>query len=473
MEKNKLNKKIKTGVIWTGIDFLSKAGLQFVLQLFLAKLLFPSDFGIIGMAMVFSVIIQAFVDFGFASALVQMSEEEVSDKTFNTAFWTGFTLNLLVYLLLCIIIGPLVARFYNEPILVYVFPVLSLNIIFNSFNMIQLVKLTRDLQFSKLAAVNFTGNFIACIISIIMAYNGFGLWSIAVNGALTSLVCLPLYLYFNRWLPSFSWENKEIRKIFSFGIYATGTQLTNNITSQIDYLLIGKLVDKYNVGIYSFSFQITSIIRSSVVGVVSKVMYPIYAKIRDEKLALKNYYGQIVRFNTMIVSYIMILLFLYVEPILEFFYGDKWDEAIYVIKILSISSIVYVLAGSNTSLIRALGRAALEFKIQLFKTFFLYIPSIIIGTYYYGIIGTAWSIVFNGIVSVIIAMYFMKKLLGFTYKDLFYSIYKTFVIIFFVIIVHFSFLTNNQYLKLSISIFILILGTLVFQGKDIIKVLKK
>ena len=459
MKKKHLNKNIKKGVVWTGLDFLGKAGLQFFLQLILAKILLPSDFGIIGMAMVFSVIIQAFVDFGFASALIQMTEKEISEKTYNTAFWTGFGLNIIVYLLLSLVIGPIVADFYNEPILVSVFPVLSLNIVFNSFNIIQLVKLTRNLEFKKLAIVNFTGNLIACVVSIIMAYNGFGLWSIAINGAIISFSSLPIYFYFNRWFPQILWSKKEFDKIFGFGVYATGTQLTNSVTSQIDYLLIGKLVDKNHLGIYAFSFQITSIIRSAVVGIISKVMYPVYAKIRDDKKALRNYYGQIVKFNTLIVSSIMILFFLYTEPIIQMFYGTKWNESIDIIKILSISSIITVMAGSNTSLIRALGYPSLEFKIQLLKTIFLYIPSILIGTYFYGIVGTAWSIFFNGIVSVIIAMYFMNKLIGFNYYDLVKSIYKVVIIC---LITYVFYLLSKNYFAISICISMLLLFSLSF-----------
>ncbi|WCM42245.1 lipopolysaccharide biosynthesis protein [Flavobacterium sp. CBA20B-1] len=463
MEKNNLNKSIKKGVVWTGLDFVGKAGLQFLLQLILAKLLVPSDFGIIGMAMVFSVIIQAFVDFGFASALIQMSEKEITEKTYNTAFWTGFGLNIIVYLLLCLIIGPIAANFYNEPILIKVFPILSLNIIFNSFNIIQLVKLTRNLEFNKLAAVNFIGNLIACVVSVIMAYNGFGLWSIAINGAVISLSSLPIYFYFNRWFPKFLWSKEEFDKIFGFGVFATGTQLTNSVTSQIDYLLIGKLVDKHHLGLYAFSFQITSIIRSAVVGIISKVMYPIYAKIRDDKKALRNYYGQIVKFNTLTVSSIMIILFLYSEHLLQLVYGNKWNEAIDIIQILSISSIVTVMAGSNTSLIRALGYASLEFKIQLFKTIIIYIPSIILGTYFYGIVGTAWSIVFNGVASVIIAMYFMRKLIGFNYYDLIKSIYKT-ALICLIIYVVYLFLKNNFVISIIISItLIFILSSLAYK----------
>jgi len=473
LETNNLNKSIKKGVVWTGLDFVGKAGLQFVLQLILAKLLVPSDFGVIGMAMVFSVIIQAFVDFGFAAALIQMAEKEISEKTYNTAFWTGFGLNIIVYLLLCLVIGPIAANFYNEPILIKVFPILSLNIIFNSFNIIQLVKLTRNLEFNKLAAVNFTGNLVACIVSVIMAYNGFGLWSIAVNGAVISLTSLPIYFYFNRWFPKAIWSRKEFNKIFGFGVYATGTQLTNSVTSQVDYLLIGKLVDKHHLGLYAFSFQITSIIRSAIVGIISKVMYPIYAKIRDDKAALRNYYGQIVKFNTLVVSSIMILMFLYIEPVLEFAYGTKWDEAISIIKILSISSIIYVLAGSNTSLIRALGYASLEFKIQLFKTVFLYIPSIIVGTYFYGIVGTAWSIVFNGVASVIIAMYFMNKLLGFTYLDLYYSIYKTMIMIMFIIIFYYILPISNIFVNIGISVLVMMASIFILQKRDIQKMIKR
>src|SRR5690554_6003152 len=169
----------------------------------------------------------------------------------------------------------------------------------------------------------------------------------------------------------------------------------------------------------------------------------------------------------------MILMFLYIEPVLECAYGTKWEEAISIIKILSVSSIIYVLAGSNTSLIRALGYASLEFKIQLFKTLLLYIPSIIVGTYFYGIVGTAWSIVFNGIVSVIIAMYFMNKLLGFTYLDLFNSIYKTMIMIILIIISYYILPISNIFVNMGVSAIVMIASIFILQKRDIQKIIKR
>src|SRR5690606_6060874 len=135
----------------------------------LARLLFPEDFGLLGMAVVVTTILRAFVEMGMGAALIQIKEEEFTDNYLNTAFWSGLGMNILLYLLIAFVIGPLVADFYNEPKLINIFPVLSLNIIINSFNMVQLVRLTRQMDFKKLAIVGIVSMFVSTVICIGLA----------------------------------------------------------------------------------------------------------------------------------------------------------------------------------------------------------------------------------------------------------------------------------------------------------------
>jgi teichuronic acid exporter len=475
IEDKDINSRIKRGVVWTSVDFILKSGLQFILQIILARLLVPEDFGLIGMAVVFTAIIKAFVDFGLGAALVQMREKDITEGFLNTAFWSGFGLNIVVYLIVVFIIGPFAAYFYDEPILVYIFPVLSFNIVINSFNMVQLVRLTRKMDFKNIALINVVSNIVALAGAVSLAFLGYGVWSIAIHAPLLALAALPMYLIVNKWIPKFYWNKLEFKRVFSFGLFTSGTQLTNSITSQADYLIIGKILDKQQLGVYSLAFQMTNILKASLVAVVSKVMYPVYAKLQDDKEKIRIYYAEIIKFNLLLIGPIMVFLALNAEFIVNILFGEKWIEAIPIIQILAIASFIQVLGSSNTSLIRGMGYPKLEFKIQLYKTIFIYVPSIIIGVVTYGIIGASIGIVINAILSIFIAMYFMKRLTGFTYKNLFFSTYKTFVMLLISVGIHYLVLIFTSSFILAMICFILVnIGiTLVFYKKDIVKITKR
>lgn len=453
LEDKNINSSIKKGVVWTSVDFILKSGLHFILQIILARLLVPEDFGLIGMAVVFTAIIKAFVDFGLGAALVQMREEEITDGFLNTAFWSGFGLNIVVYLIVVFIIGPFAAYFYDEPILVYIFPVLSFNIVINSFNMVQLVRLTRQMDFKNIAKINIVSNTVALIGAVTLAYMGYGVWSIAIHAPLLALAALPMYLLINKWLPKWHWNIQEFKRVFGFGMFTSGTQLANSLTSQADYLLIGKFLDKQQLGLYSLAFQMTSTLKSSLIGVVAKVMYPVYSKIQDDRTKIRKYYGEIIKFNFMLISPIMIFIILNAEYIVDILFGEKWYGVIPLIKILSFASIIEVLASSNSSLIRAMGYPRLEFKIQIFKALIIKIPLFIVGLSFYGVKGVAYALILSAVISVIIAMMYMKKLTGFTYKDLFYSIHKIIISIIISLIIYMIIISVFKISGLSSSLF--------------------
>lgn len=420
-----LNTKIKSGVFWSTLDFLSKTVLQFVLQIVLARVLFPEDFGLVGMAVVFSTIIRAFVEFGMGAALIQLKEREFSDSYLYTAYWTGLVVNIILYLLIYIVVSPLIATFYDEPQLEQIFPVLSLGIIINSFNMVQLVKLTRELDFRSLTIIGFISTAVATVISILMAYTGFGIWSIVVHQPLVAFISLPLYLLINRWVPKLHWNKQEFKKIFSFGLYTSGTQITNSINSQLDFLLIGKLLSAQPLGLYSLAFQVTDLVKSKVVTIVTKVMYPVYAKIQDDKERVRSYYEDVIKFNFLIIAPIMSLMVIFAYDLVTFIFGDKWEASVPLVRILAIGSLIQVLASSNTSLIRGIGYPKLEFMLQFFKAVFIFIPSIIIGVYLNGIIGASWAVVVNYSAAVIIAHIVLYRLIGYSLKNLWQAIRKT------------------------------------------------
>jgi len=388
----------------------------------LARILFPEEFGIVGMALVFTSFVEVFNDLGFGAALIQKKDSKLSPAHFHTAFWTGIGWSLIMFLSMVFLISPLAAQFYNQQVLESIIPVLSLGILSSPVNLVQKAILLRNLDFKKVAFIENTSAIVSGILSLILAFAGMGVWSLVFNSLATFVIAIPLYLKATTWVPRMIWTQDAFKDIFGFGIYTTGTNLANNLINKADYLLIGKLMTASALGAYTLAFVLTDTFRSQLMSIMNKVMYPIYGKAQDDQPTMKRYYLNVVKYNSLIINPIMGILFVLSDPIIVDFFGLKWNETIIPLRIISLSVIFHMMVNSNTVLIRGMGKVKLEFMIQLFKALFLFLPAITFGVYYYGIIGAAYAILFNKIISVFIAQIYLKKLVDITYKDLFDSL---------------------------------------------------
>lgn len=374
------------------------------------------------MALVFTSFVEVFNDLGFGAALIQKKDSKLSPAHFHTAFWTGIGWSLIMFLSMVFLISPLAAQFYNQQVLESIIPVLSLGILSSPINLVQKAILLRNLDFKKVAFIENTSAIVSGILSLILAFAGMGVWSLVFNSLATFVIAIPLYLKATTWVPRMIWTQDAFKDIFGFGIYTTGTNLANNLINKADYLLIGKLMTASALGAYTLAFVLTDTFRSQLMSIMNKVMYPIYGKAQDDQPTMKRYYLNVVKYNSLIINPIMGILFVLSDPIIVDFFGLKWNETIIPLRIISLSVIFHMMVNSNTVLIRGMGKVKLEFMIQLFKALFLFLPAITFGVYYYGIIGAAYAILFNKIISVFIAQIYLKKLVDITYKDLFDSL---------------------------------------------------
>lgn len=392
---------------------------SFVIKLVLAKILFPEEFGIVGMALVFTSFVEVFNDLGFGAALIQRKNENLTKEHFYTAFWTGVGWSLIMYQVMIFVVSPLAASFYNEPLLLKIIPVLSISVLSSPINLVHKAQLMRDLNFKKVAQIENLSAIASGILSLVLALNGAGVWSLVFNSVATFVISMPLYFRATKWTPKFIWSQSAFKDIFGFGIYTTGTNFSNNLINKLDYLFIGKFVSAGALGAYTLAFVLTDTFRSQIMSIMNRVMYPVYGKAQEDIASIKKYYLNVVKYNSLIINPVMGILIVLGEPIVFNFFGDKWEQTIIPLKIIALSVIFHMMANSNTVLMRGMGKSKMEFFIQLFKALFIFLPAISIGVYYYGIIGAAYAVLFNKFVSVCIAQFFLKKLINLHYKELF------------------------------------------------------
>jgi len=417
-----VRKNILGGVFWTTLEAVINRSFSFIIQLILARLLLPQDYGVVGMAIVFISFLEVFNDLGMSAALVQKKEEQLTPQHYDTAFWTGMVWGGILYLLMGVIGAPVVANFYNEKLLSSIIPIMSLTLLFNPVNLVHQAQLTRTMNFKKLAFINNTGNISAGIIALVLAFCGFGVWTLAFYSVARAVVSVPLYFMATRWFPTLIWKKELFKDIFGFGAYTTITAFFNKLTGNIDYLLVGKLVGASALGYYTFAFTITNIIRDQITAVLNKVLYPIYTKMQDQKDEMIKLFLKIVAINNFIVYPIIVGVFLFAEFIVPIFFGEKWNSSIPIARILCIAVLIQMLNNSHTGLFRASGKVKIETQLQVIKSIVFFVPLISLGVYLKGLEGAALGFTLATFLAVSLSFYFMMKIFGLKLSNLFIAI---------------------------------------------------
>ena len=443
----KLKHKIFGGVVWNSIGLLIDDGLHMIVKLILARLLLPEEFGIIGFAVVFTGIIKVLSDMGMSAALIQRKDEDLKPVDYDTAFWAGIVWGLFLAAIVTFAVAPIAASFFNEPLLKTIIPVLSISFLLKPLTTVHIVNITREMDFKKIVLPRNISNITAAVIAIIMALTGFGVWSLVFQRVLTNLFLAVIYWFVSDWRPKIRFSPISFKKIFSFGVYTTGTKVLNFLTGNIDYLIIGKMLGAQPLGVYSLAYNLTYVVRGQIMNVVNKVFYPVYSKIQDDASTIKRYYFKVIKYNCIVIYPIMVGLILLAKPLVLLGLGERWSDAVIPIQLMAGAGLVHLLTSSNTILLRGIGKPRLEMIMSIIKTLGVNVPFIVLGVIYYGINGAAAGLLAAKIVIFFINNITLRKVAGIKFLEILDNAGSLFAVTIVTLIV--SFFTND-YLLLSL-----------------------
>ena len=275
MKGNSLKHKAAAGMVWTTIQKFAKMGIGFFSGIILARLLTPYDYGCIGMLLA-----EAFIDGGFGSALIQKKRPTQVD--YSTIFWWNVFLAFLMYAVLYTS-APAISRFYKIPLLCDVLRVQGIILFIYALKLIQRNQLKKQLKFRILAKVRIFTSIIALIVTIFMAYRGFGVWALVAQNLIGAAIPAIIFWGYTKWKPTWVFSKKSFKELFSFGIYMFLTHLITKFISQFQGLLIGRLYDPSTLGYYSKGSKTESLASQTISSVMNSVTYPLYAEVQDEK----------------------------------------------------------------------------------------------------------------------------------------------------------------------------------------------
>lgn len=418
------HKKIISGLKWSGVQLFVDSGFRFLVQLILAKILLPEQFGLVAMCSIFIAVANAASELGMGAALIQKKEDSVAQSMYPTAFITGIIGGGFLFLLMSFLIGPMAAWFYGEPFLTYLIPALSISVIITPLSFIHHVILVRKMDFKSLAKILNTSAVLAGVLAVVSALTGAGVWALVIHQVLSPLLALLFYYSMVGWRPKLTWNRQHFNAIFGFGAYATGTRVFSTVTYNIDNLLIGKLLGSSPLGAYSLAFNLTETLRQTLSKIINNVMFPVFGKNQDNNEKLKSYFLNIIKINAILIYPVMGFLLLFSHEIIFLIFGDKWEDAVVPIQILSVAMMVHLMINSFASLLRGIGKPELEMKIIMALTIFVLIPGLVIGIKTAGLTGAAFAILVNKSTLVFAALVVLKREINLKVSQVFRSVIK-------------------------------------------------
>lgn len=268
-----LKQKTISGLLWSFIDSIAGQSISFVVGIILARVLNPKEFGLIGMLTIFIAISQSFIDSGFRQALIR--KQNCTQADYSTIFYFNIVVGVLFYILL-FVCAKSIGNFYHEPILKQLIRVLGIGLIINSFIIIQSTLLTKRIDFKLQAKISVISSFISGIISIYMAYTGWGVWSLVALTLVKYTVSSLLIWFWGNWKPIWYFSLKSFKELFSFGSKLLVSGLIDTIYRNAYYLVIGKYFSAVELGYYTRADQFQSIPSSNLQGIIGRVSYPVY-----------------------------------------------------------------------------------------------------------------------------------------------------------------------------------------------------
>lgn len=383
MQEKQLKHKAINGVIWTAIQRFMTIFIQFISNIILARLLTPDDYGCIGMLAIFMLLSATIIDGGFSSALIQ--KKRPTQEDYSTIFFWNLGLSIIIYLIL-FCSAPFIAKFYHIDLLCPVLRIQGIVLIINALQTVQANQLNKQFKFKKISIVTLLSSVISLTVTILMAYSGYGVWSLVAQNLLMAAIPTTIYWLTNKWKPKPVFSIKSFKELLNFGSYMFLSSLVSTIGTNIQGLLIGRFYNASQMGYYSKAHKTEMLASTSLSQVISQVSYPLYAELQDNKEKL----GQSIKKLTLAVSYctfpMMMLLILLAKPIFILLYSEKWLPAVPFFQILCLSGMAVCLMAINSQSIAAIGKSKVMFVWSLLKQI-IGALLMIIGLLLYGIKG--------------------------------------------------------------------------------------
>lgn len=459
---SELKEKTVKSMIWNALDSFSIQGVQFLVMLFMARLLSPGDYGLVGMAAIFIAVSNSLIDSGFSQALIRKQERTEVDK--STVFYFNIVVSVLLYSI-TFVCAPLVADFYKMPLLADVIKVLCVVFFLNSLSVVQRAEFTAKLDFKSLMKASSIGAVVSGIAGVLMAWAGYGVWALVGQQIASAFITMVLLWKMSDWRPikAFSWAS--FREMFSFGSKLMLSGLIGTIYKEIYPIVIGKLFSASDLGHYNRAKHFAQFPSTNLTNIMHRVSYPVLCQIQNEEERLRTLYRKFLNLSAFVVFPLMMILSALAIPLTNVLIGEKWLFCAQILQVVCFAMMWYPIHAINLNLLQVKGRSDLFLNLEIIKK--ILGVSMLFLTAPYGIMVMCYGQIVNSLLALIINTYFTGKLIDFGFfkqmKDYFPTLLLGLVM--FSVVWGVTFIINNQYIVLVVGG---LLGAVIYLGGSIL-----
>lgn len=419
------NLRIAQNLGWKLLERFGVQGVQFILQIILARLLDPEHYGVLSLMVIFTTLANVFIQRGFNTALIQ--NKDVTEEDYSSVFWVTVGFAVAVYVALYAA-APVIALFYNMPDIVWPFRILNLVLFPGALNSIQLASASREMDFKKVFYSNVGGIIASGMVGMVLAVMGAGLWALVAQNLLNTLVACIIMSFTVKWKLLFVCNVKRVQQLFSFGWKLLVSSLVDTLYQDVRSLVIGIKYDSGTLGYYNRGKHFPQFIINAVNGAVQSVLLPVMSAEQDDTTKVKS----LMRNSTVLSSYIIFPMMAglagVAAPLVELLLTEKWLPCVPYMQIYCITLAFYPVHTSNLQAINAMGRSDIFLKLEIAKKGVGIISLVIAVLCFDSPIVIALTGVLTSFVSCFINAYPSKQLTGYSYEEQMRDILPSFLV---------------------------------------------
>ncbi|MFQ5901638.1 MAG: lipopolysaccharide biosynthesis protein [Thermodesulfobacteriota bacterium] len=409
-----LKRKVLKAAFWVSLSSIISRIATILATLILARLLMPLDFGMVAIAALITSAIGLFRELGLSRTLIVQKEN--LDSVSNTVFYLLIVWNLLLYSVV-FLSAPLLAGFFKDAALVPVIRVMTLSLLIAAFGEVPFALWEREMAFKRVATSDVINLVTYSILSVVLAYDGFGYWSI-IYGTLIGEGARVLFVWtLTQWRPRFLFTFSLSKEVVRFGGSLTGIGIVNYLIRNIDDTFVGRLLGLVSLGHYNFAYRIANVPATNITNVIGRIMFPAYSQISEHTFDLRNAFNKTFYFTAMATIPLSLMIIVFIPDFFHLFYGNKWDTAILPVQILVVFGLIRSLGSGMGGIFLALKRPEIMLKISsvqlLILTVFLY-PV----TLYWGVAGVSVLTTICILYSFTHNYIHLKRILGHSLSDI-------------------------------------------------------
>lgn len=381
-----IKKQTLNGVKWTALEQFSNQAISFVLGLILARLLSPSDYGTIALLSVFMAVSWVFIDSGLSTGLVR--KPDLKDIDCSTVFYFNLIVSGVCYIML-FLCSPLIAEFFNTPILEDIVKVYCLTLVIGAFGSVQSSRLSINLNFKALAKVSVSTTIASGVIGLTLAYLGYGVWALVSQSVLSCLFRVVMLWVLAKWKPMLAFSKQSFNELFGFGSKLLAQGILWQIYSNLTPIIIGRYFSAKDLGQYNRGTSLIKLPADTTLGVIGKVTFPILSKLQNDTDRLINVYRKYIKSSSMAIMFLLVLLAALARPIVLFLLTEKWEMCVIYMQIFVFAAMFDHIDRLNISLIQVVGRSDVLLKMEVWKR--IISISILLASIPFGVIGICVS----------------------------------------------------------------------------------